>query len=780
MPFINSIGGSKGFGRGRKGINYGSFVTSDLFIHFDFSNPACYSGSGSTVIDLAGTQNGTINNATFGGNKRLRYFDFERDAQNNYIQLGSSIPAGQSTSELTMEAWVWVESVAPGSLDNGLGGIWSSQYDALQNGASIATDGRNGAHGGTGPESLHYQLGINSSFTTNSSFGNSEGGTGSPAGWMHVVATRDSSGNKRIYRNGMLVGNEGTFAGSITWANTYWLLGAEPNGGTYRRFFDGKIAIARVYNKALTASEVLNNFDGQKFRFGYRNYNEDLDVFEDSSGIAYWKFDNNANDVSGNYNGTASNVTFTTDSKFGTHSAVFNGSTSNISIPTVKNSYPFSVSMWVTHNSSWNPGDGFDQLMNLNIAGQRISLGIVANSGWRTGPAIFYGGSNHWSGFGPNAGGDTANTTWHHLCYVIYGSNDSRHKIYLDGYPVDLANNGGAHGGVAGWAIGSNGNGSEYWPGKIDEARFFNRELTGLEVTALANGGRVRSFNYTGGNQSWTVPAGVSLVSAYLWGAAGGGANAEGFSDAGGPGGFTSGNILVSPGQTIVVQVGQGGEKTDGGGTRPPRPYPNGGLPSVRTGYISGAGGGRSALFLESFSVENTLLVAGGGAGAAGHGGGGGSSGVNMAGGSGGGSVAGGGSGYTFPNVERIILAGTQSAGGSNISSRPFGRNAGQFIGGDAGNGQLWSAGFNAAGGGGDGWYGGGTIDDEHAGGGGGSGYFNPTLAPGTSLEKTAFSAGKKTSIVPPNDKHPGYVSGIAVGTANQIGGNGRVVIFYD
>jgi hypothetical protein len=36
------------------------------------------------------------------------------------------------------------------------------------------------------------------------------------------------------------------------------------------RFFDGKIAICRIYNKVLTATEVTQNFDAMKGRFEQR------------------------------------------------------------------------------------------------------------------------------------------------------------------------------------------------------------------------------------------------------------------------------------------------------------------------------------------------------------------------------------------------------------------------------------------------------------------------------------------------------------------------------
>lgn len=275
----------------------------------------------------------------------------------------------------------------------------------------------------------------------------------------------------------------------------------------------------------------------------------------------------------------------------------------------------------------------------------------------------------------------------------------------------------------------------------------------------------ITAFTYTGANQTFTKPAGVSKINVYMWGAAGGGSNAEGYSDAGGPGGYASGTIDITPFASLIVQVGAGGGRTDGGTTKPARPYPYGGLPEVRSGYTSGAGGGRSAIFTSSVVAANALLIAGGGGGAGGHGGGGGYAGCNMGGGSGGGTNGIGGSGYSNCNAT-LTNFGTQSS--SNGSS---GSQGAQLQGGDANTG-------NAAGGGGDGWYGGGGLD-AHNGGGGGSGYFNPAYVTNNTFESTAFTTGKKATVNPAQTGSTYYAAGIAVGTANGNGGNGRVVIVY-
>lgn len=70
-----------------------------------------------------------------------------------------------------------------------------------------------------------------------------------------------------------------------------------------------------------------------------------------------------------------------------------------------------------------------------------------------------------------------------------------------------------------------------------------------------------QSQNYTSGSHTFTVPDGVTTITAMVWGAGGGGSKASlnQKGTGGGGGGFASGIIAVTPGSTISVNVGTGG-----------------------------------------------------------------------------------------------------------------------------------------------------------------------------------------------------------------------------
>lgn len=246
--------------------SFGTYLTTDLFMHYDFSNSSCYGGSGSAVTDLQGTRNGTITGATYGGTGLAKYFDFEADGA-TYITFGSDIPSGQSTSALSLEVWIYTESLGGTNNPEGIGAILSSQNDGASfKGASLNTDTRS-THGG-GPNAWHPQIGNGGSWATGNY--NTPSGTAAVSNrWDHVVLTWSNGTPVDVYKNGTRMSTNNTgWSGSIAWTSTYWSLGRQVANSGYPRAYDGKIAIARIYNRGLSSAEITSNYNGQKSRFG--------------------------------------------------------------------------------------------------------------------------------------------------------------------------------------------------------------------------------------------------------------------------------------------------------------------------------------------------------------------------------------------------------------------------------------------------------------------------------------------------------------------------------
>jgi hypothetical protein len=199
----------------------------------------------------------------------------------------------------------------------------------------------------------------------------------------------------------------------------------------------------------------------------------------------------------------------------------------------------------------------------------------------------------------------------------------------------------------------------------------------------------VVTYTFTGGDQTFVVPSGVSQITAKIWGAGG-----SSYHGAGGAGGYTQASVSTTPGENLIVVVGgAGGYLTSS--------YGGGGYSNPDGSAGGPGGGGRSSLY--AGGVDFLTAGAGGGGGYGGNVGGGGG---GLNGRSGGGPGAGSGAAQVGGGAGGCGSGGCASSGN-------------QYSGGT-------STGGYSGGGGGGGWYGGGGasgVSGSHAGGGGGSGF---------------------------------------------------------
>ncbi len=226
-----------------------------------------------------------------------------------------------------------------------------------------------------------------------------------------------------------------------------------------------------------------------------------------------------------------------------------------------------------------------------------------------------------------------------------------------------------------------------------------------------------QTFSYTGGIQSFTVPAGINSITVDIYGAEGGPGN---MGDAG-LGGRVEATISVTPGQVLEVFVGGQGAPFGG-----PGGYNGGG--DGATGSVSiydgGGGGGASDIRIGDTTLSSRIVIAGGGGG----GGTDGCTGNGVAGGDGGGLIGGNGQPGSGCNCNPSGAGGDQSAGGIAGTWACTGCNATDGSLGQGGNGNTSSScgGTTGGAGGGGGYYGGGG--GGLGAGGGGSSYTDPAV----------------------------------------------------
>ena len=210
-----------------------------------------------------------------------------------------------------------------------------------------------------------------------------------------------------------------------------------------------------------------------------------VDPFNDGSGVALYKFDGDATDVSGNYNGTASNVTYNTG-KFG-QCAVFNGSSSYIAAPynktIIDGNKPFSLSIYAKTNflsesqclfSLSNNGVGGAITLEVNIT--QANKIIFRAYGDAVGVAM-----------------PAQDLEWHHycICNTTNGINLYQDGVFVYNYTTITPNIGnGLLTTLLRLGAPTDLNTAYGFNGSIDQFRIFNRALTATEVTALYNEGQ--------------------------------------------------------------------------------------------------------------------------------------------------------------------------------------------------------------------------------------------------------------------------------------------------
>jgi hypothetical protein len=263
------------------------------------------------------------------------------------------------------------------------------------------------------------------------------------------------------------------------------------------------------------------------------------------------------------------------------------------------------------------------------------------------------------------------------------------------------------------------------------------------------------TFDSTGAEQMFTVPAGVTSLNVVAIGAKGGnGAPSDTPSGAGGLGGRATGEIPVTPGQILFIEVGGNGT-TPTAGAAGVAGFNGGGAGGASgdatNGHGGGGGGGasdvRNVSATATGTLDSRLVVAGGGAG------GGGNSGLAAG--------TGGGKGGAAGTDGATGTAGTAGVGGKRATGTAGGLGGGNGTAGAAGTGGTGGSGAalvaaGAGGGGGGGLFGGGGGGtgsgggSSGGGGGGGASGFDPS-ATNTSTGADTTGVPKVTLTYPDN-----------------------------
>lgn len=232
-------------------LNYGpTLVTNGLVLALDSMDPNSYPGTGTTWYDVSGYNNhgilygftGPSAGSTSGFDTNTKYMMFDRhsgtgngDVNNRVIIPNSdSLDGVLCQNGMTIDMWIKETTYYCTAITK-----WTDSWEVYYcSGLVFRTQGTGGSD---------LSVGISSS----------------PGTWRNLIATHNGT-VAQMYINGVLIMNTGnTVTGQNTSNNIS--IGAY-EGGTYAT--SGAIPIYRLYDRVLTAAEVLQNYNATKTRFG--------------------------------------------------------------------------------------------------------------------------------------------------------------------------------------------------------------------------------------------------------------------------------------------------------------------------------------------------------------------------------------------------------------------------------------------------------------------------------------------------------------------------------
>jgi len=218
-----------------------SIATSGLILCIDSYNARCYTGSGSTAIDVSGNNN----SMTIGGSptySATQGWTFTNGSTANYMIKN---PITMPTTTCSYE--IWCKTTVGGT------GIISYASSAADN------------------DFLLFDPSNLSLYTAAAAI--SSGISITDGNWKQVVRTSNrTTGAEVLYVNGVSQFSTTLAAGTLITSGGALVFAQEQDsiGGSFdpNQAFGGNIALFRMYNIVLSADQVMQNFNASRGRFG--------------------------------------------------------------------------------------------------------------------------------------------------------------------------------------------------------------------------------------------------------------------------------------------------------------------------------------------------------------------------------------------------------------------------------------------------------------------------------------------------------------------------------
>jgi hypothetical protein len=449
-------------GRTTRNTSPTTLLTNGLVGYWTFDGHTVNWGS-NTVADVSGNGNtGTLINMSTSTSPTIGKIGqaLQFNGTNQYISLSDAqMPSG--ASRRTMCAWFKTSLT---------GAIYQTVF-------SYGTTG-------VGGETSEITIFANNDFHGGNinSFGASQWGDGVASNvnnadgkWHQGCATFDGS-TWYVYVDGSFRASKAMATNTVL--NTAYI--GRDNAGSY---FRGSIDDVRIYNRALSATEIQELYQAGG---GVTQDASNPQVLTNGGLVGHWSFDgkymnwatNQALDSSGQgNNGTLVNMSTTTSPTRGVigQALSFNGTSSTVTISNATSlqlNGSFSACVWTRIESSatqvileqWYPSVGW----HIGIASNVIFSDVDGTNANRiqSGTLLLH--------------------TWYDVCLIYNGTSQT---LYINGSSVASHASGASPGSSQPIYIGSNGVNS-FFSGALDDVRIYNRALSPQEVQTLYDLGR--------------------------------------------------------------------------------------------------------------------------------------------------------------------------------------------------------------------------------------------------------------------------------------------------
>jgi hypothetical protein len=417
-----------------------------------------YPFDGDTPTDAVGDNDGTIGGdvRTGAAGKIDEAFDFDGDG--DYVHVPNLEVAYDGSADWTASLWINPDTL-PTESDRDASHLW---HPRGQNDLWVQVDENDNVELGTWDGDSVDEL--------------VSGVTVAAGEWTHVCVVSDTSADDqyRIFLDGTEEAS-GNLTAPVSKSDTN-VIGGQHSGPFTRHYFDGRIDDVRIYDRALSDTEVGGL------------YNDTPDPDPADEPVSHYPFDGDTpTDAVGDNDGTIGGDVRTGAAGKIDEAFDFDGDGDYVHVPNLEVAYDgsadWTASLWINPDTLptesdrdashlWHPRGQNDLWVQVD-ENDNVELGT-------------------WDGDSVDelvSGVTVAAGEWTHVCVVSDTSADDQYRIFLDGTeeasgnltaPVSKSDTnviGGQHSGQFA---------RHYFDGRIDDVRIYDRALSDAEVAGLS------------------------------------------------------------------------------------------------------------------------------------------------------------------------------------------------------------------------------------------------------------------------------------------------------